>query len=211
MGKSLGQQGLWSKQQLSGGWSANLHGWQGVILSGDRWLRPGQWLLFQFSQGLLTRSCTFQIPRTALQASVSNEQHTQGKSNNNNEVNYCLARGNTSAPPYITCTKAEKNKKKKSMSDNAKKMCYLESSYKIKFFHFDFNYKLKAIVTQKCTFSYVFSNSNIIRQMSTIIPNWIFFLSSSEEWIGYSLNPWFKTKPMRHNIIGLTKRAWLWI
>lgn len=61
MGKSLGQQGLWSKQQLSGGWSANLHGWQGVILSGDRWLRPGQWLLFQFSQGLLTRSCTFQI------------------------------------------------------------------------------------------------------------------------------------------------------
>lgn len=51
------------------------------------------------------------------------------------------------------------------MSDNAKKMCYLESSYKIKIFHFDFNYKLKAIVTQKCTFSYVFSNSNIIRQM----------------------------------------------
>ena len=108
------------------------------------------------------------------------------------------------------------------MPDKAKKMCYLESSYKeylskvsssfTWISHFDFNYKLEAIVTQKCTFSDVFSTRSIIRQMWTIIHIWIFFFSFSEEQISYALNPCLKTKqPVRHSIIGLTKRAWLWI
>ena len=43
-------------------------------------------------------------------------------------------------------------------------------------------------------------------QLSTF--GFFFFFSFSEEQISYALNPCFKTKrPVRHSIIGLTKRA----
>ena len=44
------------------------------------------------------------------------EQHTQGKSNNNNEINYWRDRDKTAAPPYLTCTNIEKKIKIKKVN-----------------------------------------------------------------------------------------------
>lgn len=90
--------------------------WCFVVVSPSSSTAFGPWL---YISGLIDR---------ALQGSLAMKSTHKAKSNNNNEVNYCLDRDKTSAPPYLTCAKAEK--KKKAVSDNANKTCYLECSYK---------------------------------------------------------------------------------
>lgn len=146
-------------------------------------LGTGDWsqasdFFFQFSQGLLTPSY-ISDPVDSIVDLIS-EQHTQGKSNNNNEVGIDVMEIKHLLLPYLTCTKIEKNKDKKSMPDKAKKMCYLESSYKeclskvsssfTWISHFDFNYKLEVIVTQKCTFSYVFQLETSLGRCEQLSP-----------------------------------------
>lgn len=179
MGERLGQQGLWSK--IAAEWG---------LVYRSSWMTTCGLVWGQVTEARPVTSFSV-LPRPSdpfLHISdpvdsivgLISEQHTQGKSNNNNEVNYWCDGDKTSAPPYLTCTKIEKNKDKKSMPDKAKKMCYLESSYKeylskvsssfTWISHFDFNYKLEVIVTQKCTFSYVFQLETSLGRCEQLSP-----------------------------------------
>lgn len=158
-----GQQGLWSATAPQSKLSLSESSWTtGYDFAWGQVTEWDQGNDVPFSQSPLVPSGTLQAHRQHCGPLFAMNSTNKVRPSSHNEVNYCLARHTTSAPSYLTCTKLEQIRNKNqclilltkhvALSPHIKNTFQEYLVLSLEFYPFDFNYKLKAIVTQNFTF-----------------------------------------------------------